>query len=150
MAGRVRMEEEMSAIGDELREWIDDEDLYATQIADLRRIADRIDSEMVELPLSADGRPIRPGDAVYHKDGSEFLVAVMRLTDCGWMLLRPGDRVYYSPSDLYHERPDALALIADDLDELREDFRMADGDTFFTLSDIVDRIRALAGKEDTR
>jgi hypothetical protein len=42
MAGRVRMEEEMSAIGDELREWIDDEDLYATQIADLRRIADRI------------------------------------------------------------------------------------------------------------
>ena len=140
----------MNRISEELRRLIDGENLNPTQTARLRRIAGRIDSEMVELPVGADGRPIHPEDAAYCKDGSEFLVAVMKLTDCGWMVYRPGDHVSYSPGDLYHERPDPLALIANDLDGLREEFRMADGDAFFRLSDIADRIRALAGKGDGR
>lgn len=44
----------MARISDEIRELIDDEDLYPRYIAELRRIADRIDRELVELPLSAD------------------------------------------------------------------------------------------------
>jgi hypothetical protein len=119
----------------------------------MRRIAGRIDAEMVELPLGGDGRPIRPEEVAYHKDGSEFLVTVMRLTDCGWMLLRPGDRVYYSPGDLYHERPDSLARIADDMRaeiEPLEHGSFASDDALDALRDYEARIRALAGKEDTR
>jgi hypothetical protein len=144
----------MSAIGDELREWAD---LLIDPGCDtanfMRSAADRIDSEMVELPVGADGRPIRPEEVAYHKDGSEFLVTVMRLTDCGWMLLRPGDRVYYSPGDLYHERPDSLARIADDMRaeiEPLEHGSFASDDALDALRDYEARIRALAGKEDTR
>ena len=144
----------MSGISDGLRE-------QAKRMRNLRvfsykdpseyeHLAGRIDSETAELPLSADGRPIHPGDVTYYRDGSEFLVAVMKLTDCGWMVYRPGDHVSHSPGDLYHERPDVLSLIANDLDELKEEFRTADGDAFFALSVIVERIRALAGKGDGR
>lgn len=46
----------MSKISDELREFIDEGDLYPRYIAELRRIADRIDADMVELPKDVDGQ----------------------------------------------------------------------------------------------
>lgn len=55
-------------ISDELREFIDEEDLYPRYIAAPWRIANRIDSEMVELPKTADGVPIHVGDTVYLDD----------------------------------------------------------------------------------
>jgi hypothetical protein len=139
VGGSDRKGDGMSTIGDELREWAY---AHASDVGKRRlgRIADRIDSEMVELPVGADGRPIHPEEVAYCKDGSEFLVRVMRLTDCGWMLLRPCDGEYHSPGDLYHERPDSWERIADEIEEAG-----VDGATGW-----AGRIRALAGKGDGR
>ena len=72
----------MAKISDELREFIDEEDLYPRQIAELRRIADRIDAEMVELPRDANDEPILPGDTVWGCiSGMEMTVRQLRLTD---------------------------------------------------------------------
>lgn len=149
VGGSDRKGDGMSTIGDELREWAY---AHASDVGKRRlgRIADRIDSEMVELPVGADGRPIHPEDAACCKDGSEFLVAVLKLTDCGWMAYRPGDHVSRSPGDLYHERPDSLARIADDMRaeiEPLEHGSFASDDALDALRDYEARIRALAGKE---
>ena len=63
----------MSKISDELREFIDEEDLYPRHIAELRRIADLIDHEMVELPKDADGEYIHIGDVMEWCDSGETL-----------------------------------------------------------------------------
>lgn len=69
---RVRMEEEMSSISDEIRNWCEFEDGtecggFVTKVSfnKLLALADRIDSETVELPKDADGVPIHVGDKVY-------------------------------------------------------------------------------------
>ncbi|MDY5003720.1 MAG: hypothetical protein SO057_06230 [Atopobiaceae bacterium] len=61
----------MAKISDELRKWADDldsDDIVCTT-ATLYTLADRIDSEMVALPKTADGVPIHVGDKVYLDDG---------------------------------------------------------------------------------
>lgn len=63
----------MSKISDELREFIDEGDLYPRHIAELRRIADLIDHEMVELPKDADGEYIHIGDVMEWCDSGETL-----------------------------------------------------------------------------
>jgi hypothetical protein len=143
--GRAQEGEETSTIGDELREWAC---AHASDVGkrELGRIADRIDAEMVELPVGADGRPIRPEEAAYLKDGSEFLVAVLKLTDCGWMAYRPGDHVSRSPGDLYHERPDSWERIADELDAWC-DRTDVDGDACGKPRELARRIRRLAERK---
>lgn len=67
-------------ISDELREWGYGfcGDTYDVVTA----IADRIDSEMVELPKDADGVPIRVGDTVWGCiSGMQMAVHELRLTD---------------------------------------------------------------------
>ena len=151
VGGSDRKGDGMGRIGNELREWAY---AHASDVGKrkLGRIADRIDSEMVELPVGADGRPIRPEEVTYLKDGSEFLVAVLKLTDCGWMAYRPGDHVSRSPGDLYHGRPDSWERIADELEAKtngcgRQGFVVVSRDE---IDEMAARIRALAGKGDGR
>ena len=141
----------MTMISDEIRELIDDEDLYPRQIAGLRRIADRIDAEMVELPKDRDGKPIHISDVVWDVDnGIKLLVVAITLFANGVTKVDAsceGCHVHTSPSELTHTRPDSLERIADELDEWC-DGADADTNTFDVPRELADRIRKLAKKED--
>jgi hypothetical protein len=152
----MRMEEEMSRIGDELREWIDDENLYPAQIAELRRIAGRIDKEMVGLPLGADGRPIHVGDTVYADNdfSLEYKVSYIGFSDKGVAvgIKATGIDTYRGPACITHERPDSWARIADELEAKtngcgHQGFVIVSRDE---IDEMAARIRALAGKGDGR
>lgn len=54
----------MNIISRDLREWCDEADVDGDSSGELRAIADRIDREMMKLPVDADGEPIRIGDEV--------------------------------------------------------------------------------------
>lgn len=140
----------MSTISDELRDRADGLfDRYGEFATWLRRTADRIDAEMVELPKGKDQKPIRPEEVTYLEDGSECLVAVMKLTDCGWMVYRPGDRDSYSPGDLTHERPDSWERIAQELDDISEtEKEYGFKSNTLLLLDLAERVRRLAERED--
>ena len=135
-------------ISDELRELIDDEDLYPRQIAGLRRIADRIDAEMVELPRDANDEPILPGDTVWGCiSGMQMAVHELRLTD-RWAISTDTGFIPKA-SAVTHTRPDSLERIADELDEQAGSLTK-DGYTWQedAIHDFADRIRKLAAKED--
>lgn len=53
------------SISDELRELSSKAGIYSNSCRKLRKLADRIDAEMVELPKDRDGVPIHVGDTVY-------------------------------------------------------------------------------------
>lgn len=145
----------MTMISDEIRELIDDEDLYPGQIAGLRLIADRIDAELVELPKDRDGEPIHVGDTVYACDdpsleykasyieyGRNAVTVGMYATDI---------QTYRKPSYISHTRPDSFESIADEMDKFVDDTPGID--TFYAstasrLRDFADRIRKLAKEQD--
>lgn len=142
----------MAKISDEIREFIDDEDLYPGQIAGLRRIADRIDTEMVELPKDADGVPIHVGDTVYLHDGSKSEVSyidLMPTNACIVCWTSDKKDVAFPPSVISHKPADSFERIADELDELVDAAGQAD-DMCEMLANFADRIRKLAKKEDKR
>lgn len=139
-------------ISDELREFIDEEDLYPRYIAELRRIANRIDSEMAELPRDMDGLPIHAGDTVYLEDGRKADVSCVHIaqhsTSIDFETCGDG-RIFFAiePKHFAHERPDSWERIAYDIETVVpiDD----EGDERFR-HDIADRIRKLAAKEDKR
>ena len=138
----------MAKISDELREFIDDEDLYPRQIAGLRRIADCIDAEMVELPKDKDGVPIHVRDTVYLDDGRKAEVTHIDLvwgTSCivCWASGKDCDCL---PSGISHTVPDSWERIADDLYEVADAAGQAD-DMCEMLSNFAHRILKLAKKE---
>lgn len=143
----------MSKISDELREFIDEGDLYPSYIAELRRIADRIDAEMVELPKDKDGVPIHAGDVVYGDDGKAWRVHEIVLLAVTESVRKfsvkavcdDGAKRGLRPEWLSHERPDSWERIADELDAADS----AD-DVCEKLADIAERIRKLAKKEAER
>lgn len=129
-------------ISDEIRELIDDEDLYPRQIAGLRRIADRIDSEMVELPRDANDEPILPGDTVWGCiSGMEMTVHELRLAD-RWAILTDAGFIDKA-SSVTHVKPDSWERIADEL-EAWCDGADVDGDAGEKPRDLAMRIRRLA------
>lgn len=140
-------------ISDELREFIDEGDLYPSYIAELRRIADRIDAEMVELPKDKDGVPIHAGDVVYGDDGKAWRVHEIVLLAVTESVRKfsvkavcdDGAKRGLRPEWLSHERPDSWERIADELDAADS----AD-DVCEKLADIAERIRKLAKKEAER
>lgn len=134
----------MRKISDELREWVEENYLYASQIAKLNTIAHRIDTEMIERPLAADGKPLVDGETVYDSNGRKYhvnevypLVNVSTDTHSCSMF----------PDRFTHERPDSLERIADELDDWRKGaveerrIRTSDNDD---VNDFIDRIRKLA------
>lgn len=142
-------------LSDEIRELIDDEDLYPRQIAELRRIADRIDAEheamlvdarktvyqgYIELPKDADGVPIHVGDTVYGcRSGMKMAISELRMTAHGWSISTSSG--YLTDAKVTHTRPDSLESIARDLED------WAEGNISGSAQSFADRIRTLAKKE---
>lgn len=126
----------------------------------LRRLACRIDNTMVEWPLGADKKPVKPGQHVYkaiNGDLSEYVIHSLRYSVPGWVVLikRGGADAscIVRPDVLTHERLDSWERIAQELDELCDDaaaerrIRVSDQDA---LHKFADRIRRLAEREDGR
>ncbi len=145
----------MSDISDELRKFTNTYHLNSLQIYELKRIADRIDAEMAELPRAADG-PIHLDDTVFTKDdpGTSWGVRYIELSrdrEPSIGIESGGVNTYRPPSCLTHERPDSWERIADELDEWRVHaagdcrIKVTDEDI---VHDLADRIRKLAKKED--
>ena len=140
----------MDKISDEIRDFIDEEDLYPRQIAGLRRIADLIDHEMVELPKDADGVPIHVGDTVYGcRSGMKMTISELRMTANGWSIST--SRGYLTDAEVTHVRPDSLESIADELEGLSVDSMVSDTNLLSSCAlGLAERIRRLAKKEDER
>lgn len=76
----------MSKIGDELRDYCKKVLCYTHYYDKFWHLADRIDSEMVELPKDADGEYIRVGDTL-DGYGKTIEVVEMRYGRGGWVLI---------------------------------------------------------------
>ena len=152
MAGRRTA---MSKISDEIREWCKWCDEHSAACDSLCKLADRIDSEMVELPKDADGVPIHVGDTVYDEDGRAWHVEGISLGRWakwveGHVVHAMGDSGQWRdlmPEWLTHERPDSLERIATEL-EAWCDGADVDRDACDVPRAIVGRIRRLAAKGD--
>lgn len=134
-------------ISDEIRRWCKS----GYDIDELSALADRIDSEMVELPKDADGVPIHVGDTVFVKsgDGEEETVSSITLTGGTAAVTTAcrGIKVGFRPEQLTHNRPDSLKRIAGELEGLSVD----SSDNYYVsthCSKLADRIRKLAEEED--
>jgi hypothetical protein len=149
----------MSKISDELREWSErncggyvDGELRE----ELLSIANRIDSEMVELPKDRDGAPIHVGDTVYTTDGTKDYVeriCIMANTTHVKCAFSDGRIIEFQPTELTHIRPDSWERIADELDDWlicasnSHNFCQITDDSENALRDISDRIRKLAKEQ---
>lgn len=143
----------MSGISDELRGFTDTYYLNSLQTYELNHIADRIDAEMMELPLDRDGSPIHVGDTVYLDDGRTAKVTRIGIgmdEDSIYTILY-GDDFPLKPGYVTHERPDSWERIADEFDEWRfEHMHYLVADDLNDLGLFAERIRKLAGREDER
>lgn len=146
----------MSKISDEIRNWCEFEDgtecggfVTKASFDKLLALADRIDSEMVELPRDANDEPIHPGDTVWGCiSGIQMVIHELRLMDRWAISTDKG----FSPkaSAVTHVRPDSLDRIADELKRYANDSYSEDeidGMTASTLVDFAERIRKLAERE---
>lgn len=147
----------MESISNELRKLADDYDVLPCY-----GLADRIDSEMVELPKGSDGKPINIGDVVYGSDGKEWRVSeiLLRATSSskGKYSIKAfgedGVMLGLRPEWLTHERPDSLGRIADEIDGAKA-WCDVDGNRPAPVSSIsnetlhkwAERIRKLAAKD---
>ncbi len=144
----------MSSISDEIRKWCEFEDgtecggfVTKASFDKLCALADRIDSEMVELPKDADGVPIHVGDTVWGCiSGMQMAVHELRLTD-RWSISTDTGFIPKA-SAVTHVRPDSFERIADELEEWSEDNRInGDGEVFDRARQFSERIRKLAKRE---
>ena len=137
-------------ISDEIREWCKWCDERSAVRDSLCKLADRIDSEMVELPMGADGVPINVGDTVWEcASGTEITVKELRMnTDKRWVI-SIGSGLLYGALEITHTRPDSFERIAYDLEKWLDE-PSADWDDFKKARDLVDRIRKLAEREGER
>jgi hypothetical protein len=115
-------------------------------------LADRIDSEYVELPVDADGVPIKPGDTVYSKIWSGER-KVRRIELCGqcWTVSLSDatfGHVSVFASEVTHERPDSWEIIANELEDWSIGNRVnGNSDVSIRAHGFADRIRKLAKNE---
>lgn len=114
----------MSEISDMLRESADDmernpgvDQHFSPQF--LRGLACRIDKTMVEWPLGADKKRIKPGQTVYDPCGGECDVTGVVFPIIPGIALvtleRDGAEITRFSVDLTHERTDSLERIADEI-----------------------------------
>lgn len=145
----------MSKISDELRLFAKDAEhgigTHGTVVTPqwMRELADRIDSEMVELPKSADGKTwtgrevcfwTGAAEGDYHKfHGLTYTNGRWCVEDKNWQR--------YPAASAWYERPDSLERIADELDAWCDDSDV-DGDACDVPRAISGRIRTLAKRED--
>ncbi|GEM_PF-3596952 len=141
-------------ISDEIRRWCDfycGKSINRYDCDNLSALADRIDSEMVELPKDADGREV-PLDTkeLYDANGKKVNITsfAFRCDAHGcwsdWKAFSPDarreDGMFYVDG-LYITPPDSLESIARDLED------WADGNISGSAQSFADRIRELAKKE---
>lgn len=112
--------DEKKGIADELRR-IAGHDLVGCRSADeaaeaIYALADRIDSEMIEMPVDADGKPWHMGDRFESKAGTETGTVGVITYECGECRVN-----YAEPTDLKHYDSPTPASIADELDEAADD-----------------------------
>ena len=138
----------MSKISDELKRIADSDIVCGHTWVELRDLADRIDSEMVELPQSADGVPIHVGDTVYGcRSGMKMIISDLRMTTNGWLIST--NRGHLTDAEVAHTRPDSWERIANELDEMVDAADSAD-DSCEKLANLAERIRKLAKEEGQR
>ena len=142
----------MSKISDEIREWCElcGGIIDSVDKAELDALADRIDSEMVELPKDRDGVPIHVGDTVYLEDGRTAKVTRIGIGiyEDGIYALVSGYNFSVSPEYVSHTRPDSWERIANELEELSESNRInGSGEVFYRAGELAARIRRLAETE---
>jgi hypothetical protein len=139
----------MSDISEELHKVADEYDVLP-----LYGLADRIDSETVELPKDKDGVPIHVGDTVYDENGMAYEVvsisfgqwtggATVHAVDgfSKWRDLIPGKMAHISQ--------DSWERIADDMEDMID--KAKTGKKYYYATDFsifADRIRRLAERED--
>ena len=144
----------MSNISDEIRNWCDDP--YIGNVEGLYTLADRIDSELMELPRDRDGVPIHVGDTVYGDDGMACEVVSFSFGRWdGGMTVHAIDGSSQwrdlIPGQLAHTSHDSWERIADELEEWSEDNRVnGDSEVFDRSADFAKRIRERAEKEGQR
>lgn len=118
----------------------------------LKNVANRIDSEMIELPRDAYGFPIHVGDELWTADGECVIVKNIVVFENEMKVMvstkAQGPGVYICTSTLTHERPDSFARIAQELEDFAEEYRESreENDTFIRVLDFAARIRNLAEK----
>lgn len=148
----------MGKISDEIRMFV--KRSYADGHMDpkeLLALAERIDSEMIELPRDADGVPIHVGETLYLPSGVK--VDVNRIfigqgepnIECV-EFLKTKFLFSRQAKDFTHTIPDSWESIADEMDKFVDDTPGID--TFYAstasrLRDLAERIRELAAKEQT-
>ena len=141
----------MSKISDEIREFIDDDGLFPNQIDELRCIADRIDTEMVELPKSADGKIWTGREVCFWTGATEgdwHKFDGLHYADGRWCV-EDKDFERYPAASVWYERPDGLERIANELEKWCDSVDV-DGDACGKPRELADRIRRLAAKEGKR
>lgn len=145
----------MSEIGDMLRLSADDMERnpgvaqrFSPQF--LRGLACRIDDAMVEWPLGADKKRIKPSQTVYDLRGCEWEVTGIVFPAIPGIELvtleHDGTDMTLFSCDLTHERPDSLGRIADDLDAWCDKVDV-DRDACGEPRELARRIRRLAERE---
>lgn len=140
-------------ISDEIRnDFLYNDDVGEVACRQLLCIADRIDSEMMELPRDRDGALIRPGDMVYLENGNNAKVDRITFTcDKTYVICWTGDKnTTYLPCDISHERPDSWKRIAVELEDWGWNVDSSVngcGEIFGCATEFADRIRDLAEKE---
>ncbi|MDD7198942.1 MULTISPECIES: hypothetical protein [Terrabacteria group] len=144
----------MAKISDEIRKWcadLDSNDILCTT-ATLYTLADRIDAEMVELPLSAD-RKIWTGREecfwIESRGGawSRHSLRSLDLIDGSRWYVRDTGGLGYEAGAAWHERPDSWERIANELETWCDDEDVY-GDVCEKPRDLVERIRKLAKEQD--
>ena len=130
----------MSKISDELRDYCKKVLCYTHYYDKFWYLADRIDSEMVELPKDADGEYIRVGDTL-DGYGKTIEVVEMRYGRGGWVLIsRDGSGYADTFAFAHHHEP----TVEDVLREFAEGLGVPVADSYVAAA--AARLR-LAGDE---
>lgn len=140
----------MTRISNNIHKWADEyANGHTCDYHELHALADRIDSENVELPRSADGKIWTSYEVCFWIDeGDEFRYHRFDNLVCkdGKWYVEDIDGTRYEAKFAWYECPDSWERIADAVDEIVDSFDSTD-DRCEKLANIANRIRKLAEKE---
>lgn len=140
---------ERKRISDEIRnDFVRGDGVDANSYYKLLSIANRIDSEMVELPVSADGKTWTGRETCFWTDAEQegrhsFGCVALR---CGNWYVEDTDGMEFAAGSVWFERPDSFERIAGELYDMATEEGQPDY-TCERLASIAERIYRLAGEE---
>lgn len=140
---------EMTRISNNIHEWADEyANGHTCDYHELQALVYRIDTEMVYLPKSADGKIWTGREVCFWTGAAEgdwHKFHSLTYTDGRWCV-EDNHWQRYPAESVWYERPDSWESIADEVDEIANSFDSTD-DRCEKLADIADSIRKLAEKE---